>query len=77
MAWQSKQQAGTKHAASCSAACGRRDMTCPRCQELAGGAPVRSWGQASRQSELRVLAAIKAHDCGQSGCGPFCTFGDY
>ncbi len=73
MAWQSKGQAGTAHSADCKAAFGRKDMTCPRCQELAAGAPARSWGSERRANELRVLAEIRAHDCQKSGCGPVCT----
>lgn len=71
MAW--AKQAGTAHSATCSKAFGRLDASCPRCQELAQGAPARNWGQAGRQQELRVLAAISAHDCKASHCGPVCT----
>lgn len=37
--------AGTKHAWNCSRVFARRDPKCPRCLELAAGAPARAgWG---------------------------------
>jgi hypothetical protein len=50
---------------------------CPRCDELrAGAAPRAGWGDRRRRFEAARSAAIYAHDCKRSGCGPVCTFGD-
>jgi len=39
----------TKHATDCKKAFGRLDHACPRCQELAAGAPARrGWGPPVR-----------------------------
>lgn len=56
---------------------GRLMPGCPRCDELRAGAPRREgWGSRARQLEAARSAAIRAHDCARSGCGPVCTFGD-
>lgn len=47
---------------------------CRRCDELRFGLPARSWGGADkRRCEAAALAAIRAHDCAVSRCGPICT----
>lgn len=41
---------------------GRRVDGCPRCAELAAGAPARrGWGWAKKQAEAQQLRAIEAH----------------
>ena len=60
---------------------GKRTAGCPRCDELAAGAPARQHGyfgttlQAMHQSDERI--GRMPHDCKASGCGPVCTFGDW
>jgi hypothetical protein len=57
---------------------GRRVAGCPRCAELAAGAPpVRGWGYRTKIEEAKRLAAIRAHDCKASRCGPVCTAFDW
>lgn len=57
---------------------GRREAGCPRCAELAAGAPARKgWGSRRREFDAASIAAIRAHNCAASGCGPVCTFGDW
>ena len=57
---------------------GRREPGCPRCAELAAGAPARKgWGSQRRTYEAASIAAIRAHNCKTAGCGPVCTFGDW
>lgn len=52
--------------------------TCPRCDELRGGAkPRKSWGQQKRDREAATTRAIYAHDCKKSRCAIVCTFGDW
>lgn len=70
----------TKHAVSCAMAFGRKDPTCPRCQELLAGAAPRSLGfDPNRKAELDAAhaASVRAHKCDAAGCGPVCTFGDW
>ena len=68
----------TKHSVTCNAAFGRKDATCPRCQELLAGAePVRWAGSRRQRDDLARTREIRAHDCNKSGCGPVCTFGDW
>lgn len=42
---------------------GKLELGCPRCEELATGAPVRQWHGANRKrDEQRTLEAIRNHD---------------
>lgn len=50
---------------------------CPRCAELATGAPVIQWRNTRRQDDARRVAEIRAHDCAKSKCGPVCTAFDW
>ena len=61
---------------------GRLTPGCPRCDELASGAPARQWRGASRREQDRQRSAeIHAHFASEhhrsGGCGPVCTFGDW
>ena len=68
----------TTHKADCKMSFGRKDPTCPRCQELLrGAAPRKGWGAGRRERDAAFLRALKAHDCKMAGCGPICTFGDW
>lgn len=68
----------TKHAENCKMAFGRKDPTCPRCQELLNGAAPRLW-QATRDQErsLEIVTHFKSQRHQAGLCGPVCTFGDY
>ena len=59
---------------------GHRTPGCPRCDELAAGAPARQQPWRSRetraQEDARRAAEIRAHRCGPS-CGTVCTFGEW
>ena len=77
----------TKHKADCKMSFGRKDESCPRCQELLNGAPTRDGWQKSyyahkaQQEQLQTLAHAAhfapngPHASGK--CGPVCTFGDW
>lgn len=72
----------TKHKSDCQMSFGRKDPSCPRCQELlAGAAPRAGWQTAHfelkrRQEEAR--AREPKHDCVKSNCSTVCcTFGDW
>jgi hypothetical protein len=55
---------------------GRLTPGCPRCDDLSAGAPPVTWNIRRRETEadMRALdAAIRAHNCRQSGCGWMCT----
>lgn len=67
------------HNMDCARAFRNYDMSCPRCQQLARGeAPRKGWGRSSwEQTEDQRVAAIRAHDCKKSGCGPVCTAFDW
>ena len=56
---------------------GRKDKSCPRCQELLGGAaPRKGWGKSAAekaQEHAAFLTRLKNHDCTARGCGPVCT----
>jgi hypothetical protein len=72
----------TKHKYDCQMAFGRKDPSCPRCQELISGMKPRdgwqkSYFESKARNEAIQLAAIRAHDCKKAGCLPVCTFGDY
>lgn len=64
---------------------GRREPGCPRCAELAAGAPPVRWAwaeraKARREQEARELAALRhhfRHECSPATCGPVCTRGDW
>ena len=77
MAWTTTKSTTTKH--SHPVVFGRREPGCPRCAELDSGAPPIRWAgvEMKRRSEAARSAAIYAHDCKSSGCGPVCTFGDW
>ncbi len=66
-----------KHSETCNMAFGRKDETCPRCQELIAGAKPRSWGPSRKMQDARHAADIRAHDCAKSRCNVVCTFGDW
>jgi hypothetical protein len=68
---------GTKHKADCSMVFGRKDPTCPRCQELlAGSAPRPRFGGRCLTMAAKP-SRFEPHDCRERGCGPVCTFGDW
>ena len=68
----------TLHKPDCTRVFARKDMTCPRCIELANGAQPRAgWSDWKRKQEAMALAAIRAHDCKASNCMVVCTFGDW
>jgi len=54
---------------------GRHVEGCARCAELkAGAAPVQApWFKRAKADTAARIAAIRAHDCRASGCGPVCT----
>lgn len=70
---------------------GRKDATCPRCQELLNGAETRrGWGdrqmisngqlvwRTKAQQEANRSREIREHDCKQSHCHPtVCTAFDW
>ncbi len=64
----------TKHSSTCNMAFGRKDPTCPRCQELMNGAPARkAWFTAKPKPAYNV----KPHNCKESNCNIICTFGEW
>lgn len=72
----------TKHKSDCKRAWRRYDKSCPRCQELAVGAPPREWNwvdpklrDAERADEIKAHFNSERHRNG--GCGPVCTFGEW
>lgn len=69
----------TVHASTCRMAFGRKDATCPRCQELLAGAAPRTWAYKTndlqRAMEIRTHFDSAKHRTG--GCGPVCTYGDW
>jgi hypothetical protein len=72
----------TKHSVDCNMAFGRKDPSCPRCQELmAGAAPRAGWQKSyyanKTAQEAAQRSAIRHHDCKVSGCSVVCTFGDW
>jgi hypothetical protein len=53
----------TAHKIKCARVFKRYDMTCPRCQELAGGqAPRAGWNDLAKRNEQRQIEAIRNHD---------------
>jgi hypothetical protein len=72
----------TKHKYDCKMAFGKKDSSCPRCQELINGAPIRNEWQKpyfaqKKFNEQMELDAIRNHCCIKSKCSVVCTFGDY
>ena len=71
----------TKHSMDCKMVFGRKDASCPRCQELLNGAAPIKWANSFKQNDARRCAEI--HDHFQShkhlsgGCGVICTFGEW
>jgi|GEM_PF-1888117 len=67
-----------KHSPDCRMAFGKKDPTCPRCQELLNGASPRgSYHSHRAQQEADRLRWLREHNCKTSGCGPVCTYGDW
>jgi hypothetical protein len=71
----------TKHKDDCKRVWKRYDTTCPRCAELASGAPAIQWRPSRQQQEAKNCAEIRAHFQSHKhltgGCGPVCTFGEW
>jgi hypothetical protein len=69
----------TQHKPDCQMAFGRKDPSCPRCQELLAGSPPRQapWFKRAAQQRETTLRSIRMHNCRLAGCGPVCTFGDW
>lgn len=76
-------EATTRHSDTCRKAFRNYDLTCPRCRELASGAPARNgWGSVRRQQEQMQCVSIRNHFApggphAMGLCGPVCTFGDW
>lgn len=52
----------TRHSWNCTKAWKNYDMSCPRCQELAGGAKARTgWGASRQQQDALRCVQIKRH----------------
>jgi len=79
MAWTKTTTTGTKHKNDCKMAFGRKDATCPRCQELlAGAAPIaQPWRATKKEAEYARILEIRNHSCIESKCGPVCTHGEW
>lgn len=73
--WAVKKEIGKMvHKDGCKMSFGRKDATCPRCQQLMAGAePRKAWGAEKREAEERLSNSIRNHDCARSGCGVVCT----
>lgn len=62
---------------------GRRVADCPRCDELANGAPAKEaprWVTDARSRDADALAlsrAIQLHDCAAAGCSYVCVRFDW
>lgn len=77
----------TKHKVDCQMSFGRKDATCPRCQELLAGAKPRDgWQKAhfakKARDEQQRTASIHAHFApngphARGECGPVCTAFDW
>jgi len=83
MAW----SVGTRHTCG-GPVFGQRTPGCPRCDELAAGAPARRLGYqprtrcgcgqlCERGDRVCMSCQIRAHDCKVSGCAAVCTFGQW
>lgn len=66
----------TKHSSTCRRVWRRYDPECPRCRELAAGAPPRAgWSRGPDAETIRRWD--REHDCVASRCGPVCTWGQW
>lgn len=73
-----KTEVATKHKYDCNMAFGKKDPSCPRCQELLNGAePRKSWHAKYYADQERRMQGIRSHDCVKSNCGPVCTAFDW
>jgi hypothetical protein len=75
---------GTKHTCGGHIQFGRPNdpANCPRCAELAAGAPGRRWvGKSRAERDAEDRQAVAAHFASakhrNGGCGPVCTFGEH
>lgn len=79
MAW--TKQNTTKHSADCKMVFGRKDASCPRCQELMAGAEPVKWANSFKQNDAARCAEIRSHFASHKhlsgGCGVVCTFGEW
>lgn len=68
----------TKHRDGCKRIFGRYDLTCDRCCELRMGFGARrGWNDSARRFDAERIAAIRAHQCNPTTCGPVCTRFDW
>ena len=68
----------TKHKENCKRVFKNYDATCPRCNELAQGAPAREgWNDVKKAQDAQRSRWIAEHDCKQNGCGNVCTAFDW
>lgn len=72
----------TQHKDDCNMAFGRKDVSCPRCQELLNGAQPRQGWQGSyfarkKKEEENYDKRLKNHNCKKDNCGPICTAFDW
>lgn len=61
---------------------GRKDKSCPRCQELLNGAKPRAGWQRDYYATKRLADTMRKHmlakhNCKTHGCAPICVFGDW
>lgn len=49
---------------------------CPRCDELAAGAPPVRWS-SPRSRDAQRAREVREHDCAASRCSVVCTFGEW
>jgi hypothetical protein len=70
--------AATKHTCG-GPVFGKLTPGCPRCDELAAGAPPRQLAYTPRpeSDDARRAREIREHNCRTAGCGPVCTFGQW
>lgn len=77
MTWTTTKTLNTKHKATCSMSFGRKDSTCPRCQELLNGSkPRASYHAKYKLDQDRKTLQIKNHVC-TATCGTVCTAFEY
>lgn len=71
----------TAHKPDCQMAFGRKDPSCPRCQELLAGAQPIKWAWAEQAKKDRARAAFAPrtrHVCRPGSCSSVCcTHGDW
>jgi hypothetical protein len=74
-------QMTTKHSTDCKMVFGRKDASCPRCQELIAGAAPIKWAPSFAQRDAQACREVAAHFASarhlSGGCGPVCTFGEW